>query len=211
MSLTFYYTPMTSATRVHWALEELAVPYEKVKVDLAAGDQRKPEYLAKNPNGKVPLLEVDGTPIFESLAMLIYLGETYGEAKGVFPALGIERAEALKWMVWSTVTLGDAVSRIIRNTVDRFPAEQRNEKAGEAAKKELLDLWGMVDKALEGKEYLVGGRFTFADVAVVGLVPLTARFGVDIGALKNVQAWSARAMARPAIGRIMTEYMGGGR
>ena len=91
MSLTFYYTPMSSATRVHWALEELGVPYEKVKMDLAAGDQRKPEYLALNPNGKVPLLVGDGTPIFESLAILLHLGETYGVEKGLFPAPGLER------------------------------------------------------------------------------------------------------------------------
>jgi glutathione S-transferase len=211
MSLTFHYTPMTSATRVHWALEELAVPYEKVKVDLAGGEQKKPEYLAKNPNGKVPLLEVDGTPIFESLAMLIYLGEAYGEAKGLFPALGVERAEALKWMVWAGVTLGDAALRILRNTSDRFPADQRNEKAGEAAKKEMTDLWGMVDKALEGKEYLVGGRFSFADLAVAGYMPISMRLGVDAGGLKNVQAWSGRCTSRPALGRVMQEYMGGGR
>ncbi len=211
MSLVFYYAPMTSATRIHWALEELGVPYERVKIDLAAGDQRKPEYLALNPNGKVPLLVADGLPIFESLAILVYLGETYGVEKGLFPAPGLGRAEALKWMAWANVTLGDAASRIIRNVMDRFPAEQRNEKAGEQAKTDLSDLWGIVDKALEGKEYLVGGGFTFADLAVGGFTMITARIGVDLGSYKNVQAWSARNTSRPAIGRVMAEYMGGAR
>ena len=211
MSMTFYYTPMSSATRVHWALEEVGVSYEKVKMDLGAGDQRKPEYLAKNPNGKVPLLVVDGTPIFESLAILLYLGETYGVDKGLFPAPGLERAEVFKWMVWSGVTMGDALMRIIRNTTDRFPEEQRSAKAGEAAKKDLVDCWAIADKALEGKEYLVGGRFTFADLAVGGFAPITARFGVDIGHLKNVQALAARCTSRPALMKVMHEYMGGGR
>src|SRR5215470_5576285 len=130
MSMTFYYTPMSSATRVHWALEELGVPYEKVKMDLGAGEQKKPEYLALNPNGKVPLLVADGTTIFESLAILLYLGETYGVEKGLFPAPGLARAEAFKWMAWAQVTLGDAIMRIIRNG-DRFPAEQRNAAAAE--------------------------------------------------------------------------------
>jgi glutathione S-transferase len=206
MSLTFYYSPMSSATRIHWALEELSVPYERVKMDLTAGDQRKPEYLALNPNGKVPLVVEDGLPIYESLAILVYLGEKFGVEKGVFPALGPERAEALRWMAWSAVTLGDAVSRIIRNS-DRFPAEQRNEPAREAAKKDLLELWGIVEKALEGREYLVGGHFTFADLAVAGLVMVTGRFGVEIGHLKNVQAWSARCTGRPAMGRVLAEYM----
>ncbi len=211
MSLTFYYAPMTSATRVHWALEELGVPYEKVKLDLAAGDQKKPEYLAMNPNGKVPLLVVDGVPVFESLAILVYLGETYGVEKGLFPAPGVARAEALKWMAWANVSLGDAIMRTIRNVGERFPAEQRNAAAGEQAKKDLLELWGMVDRALEGKEYLVGKAFSFVDLAVGGFVMITARFGVDLGAYKNVQAWSARCNARPALGRVMGEYMGGGR
>lgn len=209
MSLTFYYSPMSSATRIHWALEELGIPYEKVKVDLAAGDQKKPEYLAKNPNGKVPLVVEDGVPIFESLAILIWLGEKYGVEKGLFPALGLERAEALKWMAWANVTLAEAVGRIIRNTTDRFPAELRNEKAGEAAKKELRELWGIIDRALEGKEYLVGDHFTLVDVALAGFVMVTGRFGVDLNGLGNVHAWSGRCMTRPAMARVMAQYAGG--
>jgi glutathione S-transferase len=208
MSLTFYYSPMSSATRVHWALEELEVPYEKVKLDLGKGDQRKPEYLALNPNGKIPLLVADGVPIFESLAILVYLGETYGVEKGLFPALGLQRAEALKWMAWANVTVSEAIGRIIRNSSDRFPAEQRNEKAGEAAKKELFELWQIVDRALEGKDHLVGDHFTLADLAVSGFAMATARFGVDLSPLKNVQRWSGHSMSRPAMGRVMASYAG---
>jgi glutathione S-transferase len=203
MSLTFYYSPMSSATRIHWALEELGVHYEKVKMDLGAGEQRKPEYLALNPNGKVPLIVEDGVPVYESLAILVYLGEKYGVDKGLFPALSPQRAEALRWMTWTGVTMSDAVSRIIRNATERFPAEQRNEKAGEAAKKELGELWAIVDRALEGKEYLVGDHFTLADLSTAGMVMVSARFGADLGGYKNVQAWSARCNARPALARAM--------
>src|SRR2546430_300796 len=100
MSLKFYYSPMSSATRIHWALEELGVPYEKVKLDLTAGDQKKPEYLALNPNGKVPLVVDDGTVIFESLAILLHLGERYGVEKDLFPSAWAPRAEVFKWMAW---------------------------------------------------------------------------------------------------------------
>jgi glutathione S-transferase len=203
MSLVFYYSPMSSATRVHWALEEVGVPYEKVRVDLQAGEQRNPEYLALNPNGKVPLLVIDGTPIFESLAILLYLAERYGVEKGLFPELGIERAEAFKWMAWGASTLLDAGGRVLRNTSERFPAEQKNEKAAEAAKKELGELLGLLDKALEGKEYLVGGKFSFADLSIAAYVPFLSRIGADIGPYKNVQAWSSRCMARPALGKAM--------
>lgn len=203
MSLTFYYSPMSSATRVHWALEELEIPYDKVRVDLGAGEQKKPEYLALNPNGKVPLLVVDGTPIFESLAMLIYLGERWGVDKGLYPPLSIERAEVLKWIAWAQASLLDAAGRLLRNTSDRFPAEQRNPKAAEAAKQEVSDLLGILDKALEGKEYLVGGKFSFADLALIAYAPFLTRIGVDMGAHKNLQAWIGRGMARPALARTM--------
>lgn len=204
MSLTFYYTPMSSATRVHWALEELELPYEKVKLDLAAGDQKKPEYLALNPNGQVPLLVVDGKPIFESLAILLYLGERWGVDKGLYPQLSLDRAEAIKWMVWGQATLIDAAGRFLRNTSERFPAEQRNEKAAEAAKQEIGERLAILDKHLEGKEHVLGGGFTLVDLALVAYVPFLARLGIDLGPYKAAQAWVGRCMARPAIGRVMS-------
>jgi len=203
MSLVFYYAPMTSATRIHWVLEELGVSYEKVKLDLAAGDQKKPEYLALNPNGKVPLLVADGVPIFESLAILLYLGDRYGVEKGLFPSDTKERAEAYKWMAWGAVTLGEAATRLIRNVADRFPKEEQNPKAAESAKRDINSLLEILDKALEGKEYLVGGKFSLADAAIVSFLPFLGRFGVDFSAHKNVNAWVGRAMGRPALAKAM--------
>jgi len=203
MKLEFYYAPMSSSVRVHWALEELGVPYEKNKLDLAAGDQRKPEFLALNPNGKVPLLVVDGQPIFESLAMLLFLGEQFGVEKGLFPAAMPERAEAFKWMAWGSVTLTEALSRLIRNTSERFPVEERNAAAGETAKKDLEAGLGMLDKALEGKEYLVGNAFSLVDVSLASFVPFFMRLGVETGAFANVNAWVGRCIMRPALGRAM--------
>ena len=103
MSLVFYYAPFSSAATVHSALEELGVPYEKVKIDLKANDQKKPAFLAINPNGKVPAIVHDGVAIFESAAIIIHLGETFGVEKNLFPAPGVKRAEALKWLVWCNV------------------------------------------------------------------------------------------------------------
>jgi len=201
--IKLYGVRQSRAMRSLWALEELGVPYEKVKVDLAAGEQKKPEYLALNPNGKVPLVVEDGVPIFESVAILLYLGEKYGVDKGLYPALGPERAEVLKWVCWGQATLLDAAGRVLRNTSERFPAEQRNEKAAAAAKQEVQDMFGILDRSLEGKEYLVGGRFTLADLALCAYLPFLSRTGNDIGPFKNIQTWMGRCMARPAMGRAM--------
>ncbi len=204
MSMTFYYSPMTSATRVHWALEELGLSYEKVKLDLSAGDHKKPEYLALNPNGKVPLLVVDGRPIFESLAQLLHLGEAHGVDKGIYPGPGLERAEAFKWMAWASVSVLDAISRILRNG-ERFAEEQRNAKAKDVALRDARDLFGILDAHLghDGRDYVLGKDFTLVDVAVGALVPFASRLGVDTNGFDRLHAWSGRLMGRPALARAM--------
>jgi len=203
MSLIFYYTPVSSSTRVHWALEELGVPYEKVRMNLQAGDQRKPEYLALNPNGKVPLLVVDGQPLFESMAQLIWLGETYGADKGLFPKGGADKLTALQWIAWSTATLWDSWRGVYRNTAERFPAEQKNALAAEAARKEIAGHLAILNKHLDGKDYMLGGSFSLVDVALATFAAFVARQGIDLGPVPNVAKWVGRCMARPAFQRVM--------
>lgn len=203
MSLIFHYAPMTSATRIHWALEELEIPFEKRKVDLAKGEQRTPEFLAQNPNGKVPLLVDDGAAIFESLAILLYLGERYGVERGLFPATRVERAEAVTWMCWAQVSLAEVATRVLRNTSERIPEDERNEKAAAAARKELHELLAIADRAMEGKTYLLGEKFSFADLAIAGYAPFFTFIGADLSKLENVQAWFSRCTTRPALARAM--------
>ena len=137
MSITYYYAPMSTAVRTTWAIEELGVPCERVKLDISKKQTKAAAFLKLNPNGLVPLLVVDGTPIFESTAILIYLGETYGVDKGLYPPPGLERAETLKWLVWANVGLYEPLSRWARNTASWVPAEQHNAKAAEAGKSDL--------------------------------------------------------------------------
>jgi glutathione S-transferase len=159
MSITFFYSPQSSATRIHWTLEELGVPYEKVKLDLRAGDQRKPDYLAINPNGKVPAVVLDGTPVFESSAIQIVLGERFGVEKGLWPAAGTpERAQALSWLLWGHVTLGAAFMRYFMNTGSWIPPELQHKPQAEAALKEIHANLALLDARLNGREYVVGDR-----------------------------------------------------
>ncbi len=203
MGIVFYYTPLSSATRVHWALEELGVPYEKVKLDLSKGEQKKPEFLRVNPNGKVPAMVVDGQPVFESLAMLLHLGETYGVDKGLFPAPGPERLEAFKWLAWGSVSLVESAMRLLRNTSDRWPAEQRSAAAADAARTELNQLLRVLDDGLAGRQYLLGDRFSIVDCGVATMASFVGRLGVDVSPFANLSAWTGRCMARPALGRAM--------
>src|SRR5690348_11281895 len=88
MAIVFYYAPYSSAVRCHWALEELGIRYEGVKIDLKGTDHKTPEFLKLNPNGSVPTLVDDGVPYFESAAINLHLGQKYGVEKGLWPAAG---------------------------------------------------------------------------------------------------------------------------
>jgi glutathione S-transferase len=203
MSLTLYYAPWSSATTCLWAVEELGIPCERVKVDLAAKATQTPEFKKLNPNAKVPVLVQDGVPIFESIAILAYLGETFGVEKKLFPAPGIERAQALQWLAWANVSLGPAVSRYLSNSSDQVPAELRNAKAADAAKAEVQSLLALLDAKLEGRSWLVGETFTLADLHLAGAMAWIGRLGFDVASLENVGAWAKRCQARPAFAKVM--------
>jgi glutathione S-transferase len=202
MSLIFYYAPMSTASMTELVLEELGVPCEKIKLDIQKGDTKKPEFLKVNPNGKVPVIIHEGTVIWESSAITMYLGETFGVQKKLYPAPGPKRGEAMKWIAWTNVTLGEAVHRWARNTMDWFPAEQHNAKAAEAAKKDIEDCLRVLNQALDGKQFLVG-EYTLADTHLNSFTDWLRHMKLDFKPYPHLNAWGQRCCARPAYAKIM--------
>jgi len=201
MSLTFYFAPFSTASITTLVLEELGTPCERVKLDLQKGDTKKPEFLKLNPNGRVPTLVHDGVAIWESAAITIYLGETFGEKAGLWPAAGPKRGEAMKWIVWTNVSLGEHVYRWARNTM-WAPEDQRNAKAAEAAMADVASMLRVLDGALESRAYLTG-EYTLADAHVNSYVDWLRHMKVDLSAFAHVNAWSKRCSERPAYARAM--------
>jgi glutathione S-transferase len=202
--ITFYYSTRTSATRIHWALEELGVPYEKVKLDLQAGDQRKPDYLALNPNAKVPLIVDDGVPVFESIAILIHLGQCYGQDKGLWPSTGAKvHGQALAWTIWSAATLGPVMFRYMMNTQDRYPAEARNAKQAESAKGEVDKLIAMVESRVAEHPYFLADTFTYVDLAVASALGFWRMSGHDFSTHPHIAKWLDACQSRPAFKAVM--------
>jgi glutathione S-transferase len=207
MAITFYYSPQSNASRINWSLAELGIPHEKIKVDLRAGDQKKPEFLALNPNGKVPTLVIDGTPMFESVAIQIALGERYGVQKGLWPALDSpEHVQALAWLVWGQVTLGAALFRYMQNTSEYFPKETHNAKQAELAMADLKNCLQILDGQLAGREYVTGSRFTLADLDLASVLAWGLRAArVSTSEYKNLEAWLKRIQQRPACVASMSD------
>jgi glutathione S-transferase len=202
VSIVLYHSPSSSATCVAWALEELKVPYEPIKVDLAAGEQRKPEYLALNPNGKVPLLVVDGKPTFESAAQILVLGEMFGVEKRLFPAPGPARADAFQWLAWATATLKPELGSLW--TVNSLPEEARRPNEQAEALVHVNKHLAILEAHLDKSRYLLGVGFSLVDCFAASQVPFMRELGVDLAAHPKVAAWGERCLRRLALGNVPT-------
>jgi GST-like protein len=198
MSIVLYWHPMSSATPVACALAELAVPHERVKVDIKAGEQRRPEFLALNPNGKVPTLTVDGAPMFEALAIQLWLGEQFGVARGLWPAAGTpERLQAMSWCTWAYVTFGTLIVRL--QVATQGDAALRDEAHAAAAREGLDQLLGLLDARLAGQPWMLGAEYSLADLTVASVVGYGSYMGAPVASHPHVQAWLAKVQARPSM------------
>lgn len=202
MSLVFYEAPMSSATPVAWALGELDVPHETVRVDITTGQQRKPEFLKLNPNGKVPTLVVDGTPMFEALAIMTWLGERFGAERGLWPPPDSPaRLTALSWSTWAYVSLGSAISRLAFSTSPRIDARFHSDGQAKLARDDIADLLAVLDGRLAERPHLLGDDFSLVDVIVGSVVWYGTLVGAAVDEQPNASRWLERCLERPACQR----------
>ena len=198
MSIVLYWHPMSSATPVACALAELNVPHERVKIDIRAGEQHRPDFLALNPNGKVPTLTVDGAPMFESLAIQLWLGETYGVERGLWPAAGTpERLQALSWCAWAYVGYGAVLTRLHRATLG--DEVLRSSAHADAARAELNALLPLLDTRLAHQPWMLGDAYSLVDLLVGSVIGYSAYVGAPVANHAHVQRWLGQVQARPAM------------
>lgn len=199
MSITFYTAPNSSATPVTCALAELNLAHERIEFVLAEGKQRSPEFLALNPNGKVPTLVVDGAPFFEALAIVQWLGERYGVAQGLWPAPhDPARFEALSWSTWAYASYGVRLHRVAWAHESGAPPEVREASVVQSALASCGELLGVLDARLSKSPYFLGEEFSFVDLIVSQVVIYSTYLGVSLEPHPQVKAWAARCSARPS-------------
>jgi glutathione S-transferase len=199
MSIVFYYAPFSSASPVASALAELAVPHERVILDLQAGQTRRPEFLALNPNGKVPTLVVDGTPMFEALAILLWLGERHGTERGLWPAASSpSRLEAMSWCTWAYVTYAPQLALLAYATSDRLGPEVHNPAQAALARQELGRLLGLLDARLARQKHMLGDAYSLVDLVVASVIGYGVMAGAAVDAHPHVKAWLEGFQSREA-------------
>ena len=189
-----------SGSRAHrslWAIEEVGIEYDQVPVAFKAGS-KAPEYLAINPNGRVPALVDGDITIFESMAINLYLAKTYGG--NLYPQNAKDEALTWQWTVWG---ISEIEPLQMQSLVQKlFVAEdKRNDKLIASAEKQLARPLQVLDDALSNREWLVGAQFSIADLNLSGVMLLLKMIKFDYANYSNVQRWADACYARPSLAR----------
>lgn len=195
-----YGTSRSRSARCLWALEELGVKYEHVAMSFT--EARSPEHLRRNPNGHIPVLEDDGVIMWESMAINLYLAEKYG-GSSLWPSGVAAHGEAYKWSLWAMTEVEPHLMTILRNRMLN-PPEQRDEKAAQAAAEALKTPLRVLDDALKGKDYLLGNKFTVADLNVAAVLSWAVMMRLDLSATPAAQAWLHKCLGREANQKVRT-------
>jgi glutathione S-transferase len=195
MSLLLYdYLPSGNGYKCRLVMKALGMPYELKEMNIVAGATRTPEYLAINPNGKIPLLVVPGRgPIAESHAIISYLAE----GSSLIPADPYERALMWQWMCFEQYQLepGVATVRFWLKSLKKSPAdfgERYQERFQRGA-----DALAVLERQLTGRRWLVGDRVTLADIALFSYTHVAEEAGYRLADFPAISAWIANFMALP--------------
>jgi glutathione S-transferase len=181
--------------RCLWLAAELGLDIDVIDVDLNTGQHQTPQFLAVNPNGQVPVLDDDGLILFESLAINLYLAKKYG---GPLTAASLkEDALITQWSLWVAKEVEDLLITILVNRM-MLPEAERNPAAADAAERQLQKPLNVLEATLGGRDYLVGNRFTVADLNVAVVMSTINRIGLEIARHPKVRAWLGRCLNRPA-------------
>lgn len=193
--ITLYGHPMSRAHRVMWMLRELDIPFRHEPTDFLHGGNKTPGFLRLNPNGKVPVLNHDGTIIFESFAINLYLSRAFPSE--LSPQNQREDALTLQWCFWAVNEIEKTLFVACENLF-LFPADKRRPNEARLALEKLDRPMKVLDAHLAGNEYLLGPRFKVPDLAIAGMMTLIPIAKVDISAYPHVTRWLADCLKRPA-------------
>jgi GST-like protein len=200
--IELYYWPTPNGHKITMFLEEAALAYRIVPVDIAKGEQFKPEFLAFSPNNRMPAIidfaPTDGgapVPVFESGAILVYLAEKSGR---LLPREVRGRKAALEWLFWQVGGLGPMAGQ---NHHFSHYAPEKIPYAIERYVKETNRLYGVMDRRLAVQPYLAGAEYSIADIAAYPWIVPWQRQSQDLSEFPTLKGWFEGIAARPATRR----------
>jgi GST-like protein len=188
--------------KISIALEELGVPYETHWVHLDQEEQLKPEFLALNPNHKIPVIEDDGQVIWESGAILLHLGEKHDPEGRILPKQPNTRLEAIQYAFFQTGGIGPNLGRL--GQALRKEGE-KNKEMIEIFSAEMKRLYGVIDRILSDDREYLAGPYSIGDIMHYPWLKIVQNLGApELQELPQVVAWLDRISARPAVEKGMS-------
>ena len=197
MGVKIYGVPGSRADRSLWAIEETGIDYQHVKTNFGE-ESKADEYLDINPNGRIPALVDGDLKLFESMAINLYLTKHYAE--DLYPANPEDEAKANQWSVWAISEIEPLQMQIV---IQKFfvPKDKQDQAEIDQASKGLVRPLKVLDHALRDSDYLLGEKFSVADLNVAGVMLLLKAVNFDFDPFQNVSAWIDKCHARPALER----------
>jgi glutathione S-transferase len=195
------FAPSPNARKVRFVAYEIGLEPTFVNVNIFKGESHTPEFLAKNPNGRIPVLEDGNFILWESNAIVSYLAQAHPE-KGLLPTDLQRRCEVDQWMFWQSAHLSSAVGklafeRFVKKAVGMGEPDEAVVKAGLAEFKGCAEV---LNTTLKDKEYLVGW-LSLADFSVASLLTVHELCGIDLAPYPAIRSWFGRMMARESVKR----------
>ncbi|MEO7886917.1 MAG: glutathione S-transferase family protein [Polaromonas sp.] len=199
MTLKIYGTAASRAARPLWAAHEMGLAHEHIALPYVGGATRTPEFLAINPNGRIPVVDDDGVLVWESMACVLYLTERFKTPDAPLLAAQnhAEQAEILRWSFWVvTECEKDALAFLMHRIM--MPLERRKAQLAADAERHLLGPLQVLEQHLQGRSYLAGERFTAADICVASVLAWVHGAASLMAQCPAVDDWLKRCLARPA-------------
>jgi glutathione S-transferase len=197
--LRIYGIARTRAFRALWMANELGLNYEHMPIEIGTSGARSPEFLAINPNGRLPFIVDDGFVLFESLAITLYLAKKHSNGK-LYPGTLEGEAAAWQWSLWAVTEVDRGVNIWSLHAVRLPPAERDAARRNEALKV-LTEPFKVLDAAVTQQQYLLGAYFTVADLNVAAVV--SRAIDMDLSAVPHLESWLRRCLERPAARRAL--------
>ena len=199
VSLRIYGIARTRAFRALWIASELGLDYQHLPIEIGEAGARSAEFLALNPNGRLPCIVDDGFVLFESLAITLYLAKKHAHGT-LYPARLEDEAKAWQWTMWALSEVDRGVNIWSLHAV-RLPPAERDVARRDEALKVLAAPFRVLDAAVAAQPYLLGSAFTVADLNAAAVI--SRAVDMDLSAVPHLAAWLTRCLARPAARRAL--------
>ena len=203
MSVKLYYAPGACSFASHIAIEEVGIPYETQRLDLAAGDQRKPEYLKLNPRGRVPTLVVGNEVLTENVGILTYFGGGYPDAN-IWPKKTWDQAKLLSTLAWLSNTVHPAYGHYVR-AARYVDGDDHQQAVKDKARASYFDYLKEIDGLLSGRKWCIGSHYTCVDGYLLVFYRWANRQKMPVRELANYTSHAERVLSRSAVKKVMAD------